>query len=185
MLYSVDHNSPHFVNSASLSCWFSRRCFALAFFSFSTDGSWWSLPSRSRRYIVSFARRILHRFVLFDFPLAIFVIFALVRTVLHYTLFRRSSRVHHFDPTLLGSALTLCGFTWARGTMYSSTRSGMHASPLFSIRLSLAADLKETPLRLSNDPFFICTVCLVNFSIFNGKRFYLLGSSGSVFPVLW
>ena len=62
---------------------------------------------------------------------------------------------------------------------------GAHASFISVIWLYSAADLKETPLRLNNDPFSICTVWSVNFSIFNGKRLYLLGSFGSVFPVFW
>ena len=188
MFYSVDHNPPppHFVNSASLSCWFPRRCFTLVFISFSTDGSWWFLPNR--RCIISFVRSTFNWFISLDFPLAVFVVLALVRTVLHYPLFRRSSCVFHCDSILLGFALILVGFTWGftAGVLCTMLLGpGVHSSLLLSIRLSSAADLKETTLRFSNDPFSICTVCLVNFSIFNGKRLYLLGSFGSVFAVLW
>ena len=54
-----------------------------------------------------------------------------------------------------------------------------------AICFSSNADLKETPLRLSEDPFFIWTVCGVNFSMVEDKRLYLLGSFRSVTPVCW
>ena len=193
----VNHHSNNYIDSSPLSRRFSRCLLAL--FPLITDGFRCLLFIHSRRFVLSAARYSFRCFVRapHDCPIAIFVFRAFVLAVVDYSIFLCSClRARSISSSSLYStirfffdffAYSISNWSFAAFLLcfVGLLGPGVLASIPFSIRFSSAADLNDTPLRLINDPFFICTVCFVNFSIFNGKRLYLLRSFGSVFPVFW
>ena len=170
MFDPVNHHSTHFVDSSPLSRR-SARCL-LTQLPFITDNFRCLFFIRSRRFVRS-ARCSFLGFALAPQRLPI-------RSP-HLCRFRlRCTRLFDFSsffallPFLIGPLST---FPLASYAPLGLPGPGMVASIPFSIRLSSAADLNETPLRLSIDPFSFAPCIL---SIF---QFLMVHEIATLLPI--
>ena len=135
MFDTVNHHSTHLVHSSSLSRR-SARCF-LTQLSLVTDGYWYYQFFHSRRFVRP-ARLVFRSciFLCFAFSSLSSSLLSTIRFIARFF----SGYSFPLSPALLLDYLGLLG-------------PGVSPSVPFSILLSSAADLNETPFLFSNDPF--------------------------------